>query len=89
MITAHGWFSYEVRVKPDRENAVSVEVGSNTDTLCMKVIIGDDEYTVNMDGGDKRRKEFIYRAKPNEKKVRIRFEKISANVPCVYTVTVK
>ena len=89
MITAHGWFSYEICVNPDRENTVSVDVGSNTYTLCMKVIIGDDEHTVNMDGGDKREIEFIYRAKPNEKKVRIRFEKISANVPCVYTVTVK
>ena len=89
MITAHGWFSYEICVNPDRENTVSVDVGSNTDTLCMKVIIGNDEHTVNMDGGDKRRIEFIYRANPNEKKVRIRFEKISANVPCVYTVTVK
>ena len=88
-INAHGWFSYEMNITPESDNLITVEAGSNTDTLCMKVIIGNDEHTVNMDGGDKRRIEFIYRAKPNEKKARIRFEKISANVPCVYTVTVK
>ncbi len=88
-ITAHGWFSYELKILPERENVITVEVGSNTDTICMKVIIGDREHTVNIPSGKKTSVMFNYQAKPNEKNVRIRFEKISANVPCIYTVKVK
>lgn len=89
MITAHGWFSYEIRVIPERRNIITVEAGSNTDVLCMKVIIGDDEHTVDIQSGKKQELAFEYKAKNDENSVRIRFEKLSASVPCIYTVKVK
>ena len=88
-INAHGWFSYEMNITPESDNLITVEAGSNTDTLCMKVTIGDSEHTVNAKCDGKAIVSFNYRSKPDEKRVRIRFEKISANVPCIYTVEVK
>ena len=88
-ITAHGWFSYELRLSEGRENNIIIEAESNTDILCMKVIIGDDEHTVNVQSGEKQELLFTYNAKHSEDSVRIRFEKISTNVPCIYTVKVK
>ena len=89
MITAHGWFSYEICVVPDSKNIITVEAGSNTDLLCMRVIIGEIEHNVNIHSGEKQALTFEYTARPDEHCVRIRFEKISAGVPCIYTVKVK
>lgn len=88
-ITAHGWFSYELRLKEDRENKIVIDAESNTDILCMKVIVGNDEHTVNIQSGEKQELLFTYNAKRGENSVRIRFEKISTNVPCIYTIKVK
>ena len=68
---------------------ITVEAGSNTDTICMKVIIGKQEHAVNISGGEKQELTFTYQARKKENRVKIRFEKISANVPCIYAIKVK
>ena len=72
-INAHGWFSYEMNITSESDNLITVEAGSNTDTLCMKVTIGDSEHTVNAKCDGKAIVSFNYRSKPDEKRVRIRF----------------
>ena len=88
-ITAHGWFSYELRLTEGRENNIIIEADSNTDVFCAKIIIGENEYTVNEKCKGKCKISFVYKAKQCENSVRIRIEKISTSVPCIYTVKVK
>ena len=88
-ITAHGWFSYELRLTEGRENNIIIEADSNTDVLCAKIIIGENEYTVKEKCKGKCKISFVYKAKQCENSVRIRIEKISTSVPCIYTVKVK
>ena len=88
-ITAHGWFSYKLKVKPGCENVISVLAGSATDTLKMKVTVGAQEYIVDQPNEGKNHLEFKYAAGADEEYIRIRFDKISANMPVMYTVKVK
>ena len=88
-ITAHGWFSYALKVKPGQENVISVLAGSSTDTLKMKVTVGDKEYIVDQPNAGKNTLEFTYCALEGVESVRIRFDKISANMPVMYNVKVQ
>lgn len=86
MISAHGWFSYELKIRPNQENTIKILVGSNTDQLAMKVIIGENEKSIKEQIIGKKELTFHYLAKEAEETVRIRIEKISANMPCIYTI---
>lgn len=44
---AHGWFSYELKVKKEAENLLIFEFGSLTDTMSVKITIGDKAYEIN------------------------------------------
>ena len=87
-IKAHGWFSYELSVKPNSENKIEVLLGSYTDTLSVKITIGESSTEISEPINGKTVKSFTYKAK-DENAVRIRFDKISGNTPKIYTVKVK
>ena len=87
-IKAHGWFSYELNVRPNTENAIELTLGSYTDTLDVKVTLGEESTEIGEAISGKTVKTLVYNAK-DEKTVRIRFDKISGNTPKIYTVKVK
>ena len=87
LINAHGWFSYEVKVRPGRENKITVKFGSFTKQLDVKVTIGEVSEEISEPIEGKRELTFSYKA-GKERSVRIRFDKISGNTPCVYAVKV-
>lgn len=86
MISAHGWFSYELKIKPNQENVIKILVGSHTDRLDMKVIIGEQEKSVKEQIIGKKELTFHYSARDTQETVRIRIEKISGNMPYIYTI---
>ena len=87
-INAHGWFSYEVKVKPLEENEIHVVMGSTGEMLEVRVTIGEKEYEIreNVCG----RKELVFHYMPDEvcDSVRVRFDKISGHTPCVFEIKV-
>ncbi len=87
-INAHGWFSYEIAVRPGEENRISVKLGSFTATLDVKVTIGDDVHEIHEPISGKREIEFTY-ASRRDKAVRIKFDKISGNTPIIFNIKVK
>lgn len=87
-INAHGWFSYELKVKPNSNNTISIMLGSATDKLSIKITVGDDVYQIKE--AIKGKKEFSFNYKANEADaVRIRIDRIDGNTPFVYTITSK
>ena len=86
-INAHGWFSYELRVRPQRENQIHVLMGSVRDRLDVKLAIGDEQFVIREEINGKREIVIPYMAK-EEETVRIRFDKVSGHTPCVYTIKV-
>ncbi len=87
-INAHGWFSYELKVRPNRTNEIQVELGSYTDTLDVKVTVGSESMELHEKLSGKKVYAFAFPAEAAES-VRIRFDKISGNTPKIYTVKVK
>lgn len=86
-INAHGWFSYEVKTIKGKDNQIALTFKSATDTLSVQITIGDQVYTVKekLDG----EKTYTFTHKANADSVRIRIDRIDANTPLLYTVTVK
>lgn len=87
-INAHGWFSYELKVKPQADNQISVVMGSAGETLDVRVTIRETEYEIHENVSEKKKFTFDYAAGKDCGTVRIRFDKISGNTPCVYMITV-
>ena len=86
-INTHGWFSYEISVKPNEENKIKVLLGTMGESIDIKININGSEYTVNEKTDGKYEYEIAYT--PKADKVRIRFDRFTANTPCVYTIKVQ
>ena len=87
MINAHGWFSYEIKVRPGEENEIVITAGGYDDRVDMRVTVGETVYDFNGDGSfnDYR---ISYRAKGDECAVRIRIDRISPDAPIVKSIKV-
>ena len=88
-IKAHGWFSYEIKLVPGTKNNITVKFGSRDDVLSVKVSVGENSIEITEPIYDRREITFPYEAKEGEESVRIRFDKISGHVPCIYTIKVE
>jgi len=88
-ITAHGWFSYRMKVKKGEINRITIIAGSTTDLLKMKLTIGTQEHLIEQPNVGKNTIEFAYTAREDEEFVTIKFDKISVNMPLIYTVCIQ
>lgn len=87
-INAHGWFSYEVKLRPGVENEIIINAGGYDDTVDMRVTVGDKVY--NFSGnGDFNEYVIRYVAAADETKVRVRIDRISPNAPLVRSIKIK
>lgn len=87
-IKAHGWFSYELKVKPLSDNTVTISIGSLDESVDVDITIGNDTYTINEKVNGKKDFTFTYKA-DNSDCVRIRFDKTTENIPRIYSIKVK
>ena len=46
-VNTHGWFSYELNVKPNAENKIKVLLGTMDESIDIKITLDDKEYTVS------------------------------------------
>lgn len=87
-INAHGWFSYEIKVKPEKENTISFLLGSATDFLSIQIIIGNETHVIKENISGLKEYTFPYLADETGK-VRIRIDRIDANTPYIFTIKTK
>ena len=87
-VNTHGWFSYEIKVKPGCENKIILEIGphlcKDTDII---VTIDGKEYKF-MEKTNGRRKAVTLSYKGEKDRVRIRFDRFTGNTPCVHSISV-
>lgn len=88
-ITAHGWFSYRLRVKPGQENVIEIVAGSSSDLLKMKVTVGGKEYDVEEPVKGMVTVRLRYEAEEGETTAEVKIEKISAHMPLVHVIKMK
>ncbi len=87
-INAHGWFSYEVKVKPQAEHEIHIVMGSVAEMLEVRVTIGEEEYEIHEQVCGRKALNFPYTAEEGCNAVRIRFDKVSGYTPYVFTIKV-
>ena len=85
-VNTHGWFSYELKVKPNEENKIKVLLGTMDESIDIKINIDGTEHTIREKADGSKEYEIPYFA--TDDKVRIRFDRFTANTPCVYTIKV-
>ncbi|MBE6947563.1 MAG: hypothetical protein E7454_04870 [Ruminococcaceae bacterium] len=85
-INAHGWFSYEIAVTPHCQNIIKVEMEGNGGKIDCKITLGDQETVISREAAGKEEFVFTYDETAGNETVRIRFDKISGYVPCIFTV---
>ncbi len=88
-VNAHGWFSYEIEVTPNAENQIEIEMGSLDETLDVSVDIAGENHVVQDCTEAKQTYRFIYTERKGEDRVRIGFHKMSATLPCIFTIKVR
>ena len=88
-INAHGWFSYEIKCKPNCENVIKVLFGSINRKLDAKITIDGIEKEIHEEIAGKKWLTFNYIEKDGKDKIKIRFDKISANVPLIMKIEVE
>lgn len=87
-INAHGWFSYELKVKPLTEHKIHIVMGSIGEMLEVCVTIGEKEYEIRENVCGCKELIFPYTAGEDCSSVKIRFDKISGYTPCVFAIKV-
>ena len=89
LVNAHGWFSYELKVVPYKEQVIRITAGSQTDMLRLQVTIGEKVYVFNESINGKKELIIPYKEENGNSFVRIRFDKIAADTPYLYLIEVE
>ena len=85
-VNAHGWFSYEIAVKPYEQNVIQVMLGSSGEELGACITIGNQEYILQEKLEGTKVFELPYEEKEGNASVRIRFDKISRYTPLAFWI---
>ncbi len=88
-VNAHGWFSYEVKVKAGEVNRLTFELGGETDTVSLKISMGDTVSTVFEKCDGKLLHTVEYRAAENEDTLRVRIDRMTAHTPYIFSIRVE
>ncbi len=87
LINAHGWFSYEIKVKPGEANRIVIVAGGYDEKVDMRVTLGDKVFDFH-EGTDFHEYCINYEASADETAVRIRIDRISPDAPLVRYIKV-
>ena len=86
-VNAHGWFSYEIQLKPNAENEIAIVAKGSNGCLDMSVEIDGEKTVIRKNAEGKTEISLRYFAKAQT--ARIRIDRISANTPFIYEIKVK
>ena len=89
VVKAHGWFSYNVKVKPNSENIITVTAkGFDSENIDLAVTVGERREVFHAVSESKIPLTVCYSA-ADEDTVTVRIDKITEFSPLVYTIEVK
>lgn len=86
-VNTHGWFSYELKVKPGVTNDIVLTLGTKGESIDIQVTIDGVMHEISQKGTEP--KDFVIPYEAKSDAVRIRFDRFTPNTPCVYTIRVK
>ena len=90
VVKAHGWFSYDLAVKPNSENTIVVTAkGWDSDAVELSVTVGGERTEFRRTSKEKLECTVRFTEQSGADKVTVRIDRITENMPVVYTIEVK
>ena len=87
-VNSHGWFSYNVKVKPNAENDIEIVADNADGEISFKLSMGDVVHNIKETSNGKIILNFKYQAK-DESELRVRIDRNSGYTPRIYTICVR
>ena len=89
VIKAHGWFAYDVAIKPNAENVITVTAkGWDSDAVDLSVTVNGEKTVFKKVSDGKVECKLSYTEKNGDTKATVRIDRITENMPIVYTIEV-
>ncbi len=88
-VNAHGWFSYEMKQKPNSVNTLTVVVEGTEGNIDFKLTVGEDSVEIKEQRDGIAEFEFDFEETEGKDTVRIRLDRISGYTPYFYELKIK
>lgn len=85
-INAHGWFSYEIAVRPNKCSTIVLDISGVDDMVDASITVGQEQF--HLQGKGRQNYEICYHEQLGKNCVRLRIDKISGHTPCVHSIAV-
>lgn len=85
-INAHGWFSYEIAVRPNDCNKIQLDISGADDVVDVSITVGQEQF--HLQGQGRKSFQILYNEQLGHSSVRLCVNKISGHTPCVHSIVV-
>lgn len=85
-INAHGWFSYEIAVRPNSRNEILLDISGADDVVDVSITAGQEQF--HLQGQGRQSFQILYHEQLGHSSVRLCVNKISGHTPCVHSIVV-
>ena len=89
VVKAHGWFSYDMKVKPNSENTIVIRGKGHTGALSIDIAIDGDMTRHSVAGDGILEISRTFTPKPDVETVTVRIDRNSESLPFIYSVMIK
>ncbi len=89
MVNAHGWFSYEVKVKPNAENQISILAKGTDGKLHFSAELDGEKTIVQKETDALIEIVLPYTEKSGNERIRLRIDRITGYTPFIYQIKVR
>lgn len=90
VIKAHGWFSYDVAVRPNSDNLITITAGGwDSDSVDFSATVNGEKTIFREVSEGKIECSVVYRETAGCDKATVRIDRITENMPLIYTIEVK
>ena len=88
-VNAHGWFRYEIAVKPNAENEILITAKGSEPSIDFSIDIAGEKTVIREAADGKKEISVKFTEKEGRDKVQLRLDRISASTPFFYMIKVK
>ena len=85
-VNAHGWFSYEVKARPNTENTLVVLVKGTDGQIDFSITVGEESFNISEKAAGQKEYVFKFTESAGCDFVRVRIDRISGYTPFIYEI---
>ncbi len=85
-VNTHGWFGYELSVRPNSKNKISVTASSDEKTVHFKLTLGNTCYEIKESCNSKKEFIFVFEETDGADKISLRIDRLSGYTPYIYEI---